>query len=83
MNPKGVMKIDNKRVVVCGNTKNKGVMGSKNHCLDYSSQRDNKILKFSRPCICGSLDHFSTKHIHCLLNSRYADATEQEIVYVK
>ena len=31
-------------------------------------------LNFSKPCICGSLNHAYRTHLNCPLNSRYEDA---------
>ena len=30
-------------------------------------------LKYSRPCVCGSLTHCSTRSLDCLFNKRYMD----------
>lgn len=30
-------------------------------------------LKYSRPCVCGSLTHHSTRSLNCWLNKRYID----------
>ena len=33
-------------------------------------------LVYSRPCVCGSLTHRTTKHSNCFLNVRYMDVPE-------
>ena len=30
-------------------------------------------LNYSRPCLCGSLHHYSTRHADCILNKQYDD----------
>lgn len=32
-----------------------------------------RILTFSRPCLCGSLTHVSTRNYMCSLNKQYMD----------
>ena len=31
----------------------------------------NRMLHYSKPCVCGSLTHMRTTHVDCILNRRY------------
>ena len=39
----------------------------------YQSKKCEQVLKFSRPCVCGSFHHRTRRHIDCPLNNRYSD----------
>ena len=38
-----------------------------------SPERRN-MLHFSRPCVCGSFTHISTRSSYCIFNTKYMDA---------
>ena len=45
-------------------------------CYNVSKEKNIGVLLYSRPCLCGSLKHKSTRHLGCPLNPRYDDAYE-------
>ena len=53
--------------------KNTGVRKDSEVCY-YHSKKHKQVLNFSRPCVCGSLHHQTTRHLHCPVNPRYDDA---------
>ena len=57
-----------------GNSKSRGVRKD-GYVLCYreSKQKTNIMLFYSKPCVCGSLRHATTRHIDCVLNGRYDD----------
>ena len=59
--------------------RNKSVGVRKNNISHYILAKKKKsmfsdhMLHYSKPCLCGSLQHSSTKHLDCYLNPRYDD----------
>ena len=39
----------------------------------YTSKQGTDCLHYSKPCLCGSLQHANTTHTRCLLNPTYLD----------
>ena len=64
-------KSNNNTYEICRNT-NTGVMNNK--ILYFHKKK--KYLLFSKPCVCGSLDHVTTRHHECIFNKKYDDASE-------
>jgi len=58
-------------------SRNKGVRKSE-YVMHYgivssSCKKKGRMLKHNKPCLCGSLQHATTKHRNCLLNPQYDD----------
>ena len=51
-------------------TKNVGV---RKHNMTYLLEKTNSCT-YTKPCVCGSLNHSKTCHSDCVLNVRYDDA---------
>ena len=53
--------------------KNRGVWkdGVKYIVIDRKKRRHG--LNYSRPCVCGSLYHYNTRHPDCMINKQYED----------
>ena len=49
----------------------------KDHLIHYHRQDRPTMLMYSKPCLCGSLTHRTTRDSKCLLNVKYADAVEE------
>ena len=60
-----------------GNSKSRGVRKEYDTCYiieNTISKQKKNMLFYSKPCVCGSLHHATTRHTDCYLNSRYDDA---------
>ena len=81
MDPWGVMGSEYNRVPIISDDmsrgkKKKGLGVRKDDSVFYtvSNRKKLSLLRYSRPCMCGSLTHRTTRHLSCRLNPRYADA---------
>ena len=72
--PKGVMKSNRHTRILSFNNKSRGVR--KEHLVLVEKKTTQDMLMYTRPCVCGSLNHFLPKHSNCPLNPKYFDAIE-------
>ena len=66
-----VVKYHNKKI-------GKGVKMDHHHVIVCKSTSTNKIsmLKYKKPCVCGSLKHRTSNHPDCPVNDQYNDTVE-------
>ena len=59
--------------------RNKALGVRKNNIDHYILEQKKKsvfsdhMLNYNKPCLCGSLQHATTRHLDCYLNRRYED----------
>ena len=77
---KGVLKENDNisvHVIYYKEGKKTGFGVRKDHLIHYHLQDRPTMLMYSKPCLCGSLTHRTTRDSKCLLNVKYADAVEE------
>ena len=76
---KGLLKENNGNSVhvIYYKEKKTGFGVRKDHLIHYHLQDRPTMLMYSKPCLCGSLTHRTTRDSKCLLNVKYADAVEE------
>ena len=55
--------------------KSRGVRKHYNIIIILDRKKTSSCLRYSKPCLCGSLNHARTNHSDCLLNKQYSDAS--------
>ena len=61
------------RVNYCDHKVRKGVRKDNILLCEPRKPKVVHMLSFSRPCLCGSFLHSSTRSLYCLLNKKYLD----------
>ena len=73
--PKGVLLDKTYDYYICtldNDIKNAGVRKD-NKMYYYRPKQNGKGVNFDKPCVCGSLQHATIRHLDCPLNRRYDD----------